>query len=412
MLFRDEKSNKFDLHPIVRKYCYEQLKNKESIHLVLADYFAYIPASERIESVEDLAPVIELYHHTVRAGRYYEALVLFYDRVKRPLYFKFGAYQTIIELLSALFYDSIYKHSRLKSESNQAWTLNELANAYLQSGNSQSAVNVIQMVIKLDDKLKSKGNAAISLINLANLQMLIGKLDSAETNLRRSIDIPYGIKDKISEEGAIVAGHTELGRVLAYKGEFENSKNELDLALKSLKILKEFSPRYLNYAYRSLYFHLQYNAEEAFKSAKKAREMADVEHFERDIIRAEYLLGAAHLMKGNLADAENHLIEALTRDRKINHVEFEPDILLELAKLRFTQNHKEEALKFAEEALLIADRCEYRLKQADIHNFLAEFYMDVGGLKQAKKHGEIAKERAECGYKPALEKAEKFLNEI
>jgi tetratricopeptide (TPR) repeat protein len=117
-------------------------------------------------------------------------------------------------------------------------------------------------------------------------------------------------------------------------------------------------------------------------------------------------------MKGNLAEAEKHLTEALTRDRKINLVELEPDILLEFAKLRFKTNHTKEALKFADEALLIADRCEYRLKQADIHNFLAEFYLDAGDLKQAKKHCEIAKERAECGYKLALEKAEKLLNEI
>jgi tetratricopeptide (TPR) repeat protein len=131
-----------------------------------------------------------------------------------------------------------------------------------------------------------------------------------------------------------------------------------------------------------------------------------------DIIQAEYLLGAAYLLKENLLESEKHLIEALTRDRKINLVELEPDILLEFAKLRFKQNHKEEALKFAEEALQIADRCEYRLKQADIHNFLAEFYFDADDLERAREHGEIAKERAECGYKPALEKAEKMLNKI
>jgi tetratricopeptide (TPR) repeat protein len=131
-----------------------------------------------------------------------------------------------------------------------------------------------------------------------------------------------------------------------------------------------------------------------------------------DIIQAESLLGAAHLMKGNFVESDKHLTEALTRDRKINLVELEPDVLLEFAKLGFKQNHKKEALKFAEEALQIADRCEYRLKQADIHNFLAEFYLDADDLERAREHGEIAKERAECGYKPALEKADKLLNEI
>ncbi len=86
MLFRDGKSNKFDLHPIVRKYCYDRLKNKEGIHLVLGDYFKYIPEPEKIESVDDLAPVIELYHHTVRAGRYDEAARLYYNRLQQILY--------------------------------------------------------------------------------------------------------------------------------------------------------------------------------------------------------------------------------------------------------------------------------------------------------------------------------------
>jgi len=52
MLFRYEKSSKFDLHPIVRKYCYDRLKNKESIHLVLTDYFNYLPMPEKVESMD------------------------------------------------------------------------------------------------------------------------------------------------------------------------------------------------------------------------------------------------------------------------------------------------------------------------------------------------------------------------
>ena len=166
------------------------------------------------------------------------------------------------------------------------------------------------------------------------------------------------------------------------------------------------------WAYRSIRSLLTSRADEALENTIKARELADDHKGERDIIRAEYLLGAAYLMKGNLPEAEKHLTEALRRDRKINLVELEPDTLLEFAKLRFKENHKEEALKFADEALLIVDRCEYRLKQADIHNFLAEFYLDACDLENAREHVEIAKERAECGYKPALEKAEKMLNEI
>ena len=143
-------------------------------------------------------------------------------------------------------------------------------------------------------------------------------------------------------------------------------------------------------------------------TAKNARELADIKKVERDIIRAEWLLGAAYLAKGDLNEAEKHLNEALVRDRRINMVDLEPDILLELAKLRFKRGHKEEALKLANGALGIADRCEYRLNQVDIHNFLAEFYLDSKDFSEAKEHIRIAKERAECGYKPAIEKAKQL----
>jgi tetratricopeptide (TPR) repeat protein len=412
MLFRDEKSNKFDLHPIVRKYCYDRLKDKEGIHLVLGDYFRYIPAPKKIESVDDLAPVIELYHHTVRAGKYDEAYVLYHDRLNSPLFFEFGAYQTIIELLRALFPDGEDKLPRVKKEGDQTWTLGALANAHSLSGHSRQAVLLYEIAIAIANIIEVEEVAnegiAIGLLNIADDQIRIGELDAAESNLKRSLDICREITDEHDE----AIGHQELGVLYTYLGKFKESEKELGKASESFIKLGQAQSLGVVYIYHAIRSFLRSNAEDAFVFAKMSRELADFYMYERDIISAEYLLGAAHLMKGNFVEAEKHLTKALTCDRKINLVAFEPDILLEFAKLRFKQNHKEEALKFAEEALQIADRCEYRLKQADIHNFLAEFYLAAGDLEKAKEHGEIAKERAECGYKPALEKAEKLLDDI
>ena len=410
LLFREEKSVKFDMHPIMRRYCYEErLTGKEKVHSRLMDYFATIPESEKIESVDDLTPVIELYHHTVRAGEYDKAMDLFYNRLHDDLYYKFGAYQTIIELLRVLFPDGKDNLPRLKNELAQAWTLNALANSYAYSGRSREAISLFEMsngIYKKQDA--NKRHLAICLGNLADNQMRIGELNVAEANFRRMIEISREIKEDFEE----VVGHRKLGQLLAYQGEFGESEKEIEAAIKIAQKLGEQQNDGLSHSYLSIRSLLMSNAEEALNYARKSRELAGVGHYESHIIRAEWLLGAAYLMKANLPEAEKHLTEALKRDRKINLVVFEPDILLEFAKLWLEQNHKEEALEFAEEALLIADRCKYRLKQADIHNVLAEFYLAAGNLKQAKKHGEIAKERAECGYKPALEKAEKLLNSI
>ena len=81
------------------------------------------------------------------------------------------------------------------------------------------------------------------------------------------------------------------------------------------------------------------------------------------------------------------------------------------------QDLGEQAKSLTREALEIADRCEYRLKQADIHNFLAEMALPEGDKETAREQAEIAKERAWCDgppycYRKALDQAEQMLAKL
>jgi tetratricopeptide (TPR) repeat protein len=409
LLLRDVESNKYDLHPIVRRYCYEErLLDKKGVHSKLRDYFEKVPKPEKVESLDDLAPVIELYHHTVRSGRYDEAYELWRDRLWKDLYYRFGAYQLQIALLTALFPCLDGTLPSLKRETGQAKVFNELANSYSMSGQPKKAVATLEKAIELDKKSGGLNWKTVGLGSLAYFQISLGNLKSAESNSRRNIDLCQEIQDGSHE----ALGHQELGRLLAYQGEFEESERELAKSTKYWEKTNHKQGLCLDESYRALRALFIPDADEALKSAKKARELADVEKVERDIILAEWLLGASYLAKGDLKEAEKHLDEALKRDRRINLVELEPDILLELAKLLFKQGHKEEALKLAKETLGIADRCEYRLQQADIHNFLAEFYIKSEDYSKAKEHVKIAIERAECGYVPAMKKAEELSQKL
>ena len=98
-------------------------------------------------------------------------------------------------------------------------------------------------------------------------------------------------------------------------------------------------------------------------------------------------------------------------------VDYEPDILLTWAKWHQLQGNAAQARADAEEALTIAERCEYRLAQADIHNVLARLALDAGDRAPARRHAETAWERAWCDgtphcYKPALDEAARLLAEI
>jgi hypothetical protein len=81
-------------------------------------------------------------------------------------------------------------------------------------------------------------------------------------------------------------------------------------------------------------------------------------------------------------------------------VDFEADILLAWARSHRAARKPPQACQQAEEALTIAERCGYRLVQADAHNTLAQLALDDGDRAAAQRHAEIARERVWCDGPP------------
>jgi tetratricopeptide (TPR) repeat protein len=422
LLQRDTARNRYDLHPLVRRYAYERLTDKTAVHSLLRDYFAAMPVPDvnNVLSLEDLAPVIELFYHTVNAGLSHDAVRLYDARLSEPLYFRLGAYQTEIELLSAFFPNGEDQPSSLDDGKELSLVMNALATSYGVTGQPRRATSIHKRIIALNEQA---GNVARSISELGNLgseQIILGELEASEKNLKRAITLSRNVTNRFSE--AIT--HQEFGLLLSYRGEFDEAEKELatGIELHSDTLGGQWW-RGTSWMYRAQSALLRRDASQAIKSAREARRLKDIEfpgvgRVERDIIVTEWLLGAALLMEGeDLSVAATHLDEALMRCRRINLVESEPDILLSLARWQRAHGNAKEALTNAEQALAIADRCEFRLKQAEIHNFLARLAFEAGDRAAARQHAETAHERAWCDapphcYKPALDEAEKTLKKL
>ncbi|MCB0192565.1 MAG: tetratricopeptide repeat protein [Anaerolineae bacterium] len=403
----------YDLHPIVRRYAYSRLTDPTATHTQLVIYFEAVPEPERVRSLDDLRPTIELYHHLVHAGRYDEAHELFRDRLTNPLYFQLGAYRQCIELLRALFPDGEDQPPRLSKEDDQGWTLAALANSYSLAGQPAAAIPLFEQQIAIREKQGDKKNLAIGLGNLANSHRELGNLRAAADNLRRRIALCREIEDRFNE----AIGHHELGRVLAYGGDWAVAKTELETALEQFTDEKVVQSQGLTWAYRALAALLQGQAAEALAAAQEAYNIATNRRNERDHIRAEWLIGWATLAQGQLDTAQTHLDEALRRCRAINMVDHEPSILLARARLAVAQANPAQAQTLAAEARLIAERAGYVLNLADIHNLLAQLALDGGDRAGAREHAEKAKRYAWCDgppyyYKVAYEEAERLLGEL
>ena len=432
LLHHDTKEGRFDLHPIVRRYAYDRLAapDRAAAHTRLRDYFAAVPKPDKVTRLEDLAAVIELYHHTVRAGQFDEAFTLFRDRLRSPLYYQLGAYQLIIDLLRALFPDGEDRPPRLKDQDAQGWTLNALANAYSRSGQPRRAVQLFEQAIGIAEKQGEEGrrNLAIGLGNMADNQMAIGALRAAETNLRRSIALCREIKDEFRE----AVGHQELGRLLAYRGAYAESETELAKALKTFEKQEDAQGQCVVWAYRALRQLLRLrsgpksatrNPQSVVAPARRALELADETArtrypVERDYVRAHWLLGAAHRVAGQFDEAEHHLHDALERCRRIGAVEVEADILIDLARLRAATGAPDEAQRLAEEALVITERSGYVLQGADAHLELAKLALARGDKSAARHHATEARRLATCDgppdytYKAAYDEAGALLKQL
>jgi len=432
-------SQRYDMHPIVRHYAYDHFtdkKRRKEAHVGLAKYFNdNMPATNtKVKTLENLAPVIELYHHMVGAGNLDEACDLFYDRLSNQLFYQFGAYQLQIELLRALFLNGEDKPPRLKEEDDQAWTLGALGSAYAMSGQPKFSVTLRELDIAILEKMGNKKKVPTPLGNVAGQQLVIGALSAAERNLRRQIDLCREIANEHSE----AIGHRELGRVLFYRGEWDDSKQELETAEKLFEKEKNVQSLSVTWSYRALRFLLMTREEAIFdtrksnieyrrlaiESAQRALEMADEDArtdapTPRDYVRAYWLLGSAYLMNSELTLAEENLSKALNLCRQINLVDAEADILLDLARLRCAQGDFKDAQEKASEALMITERSGYVLQGADVNLFLAQYALEQEKDKvKAKEYAESALKLAHCDdgppyyYKVAYEEAERMLERL
>jgi tetratricopeptide (TPR) repeat protein len=429
LLVFDIQTKYFDMHPIIRSFAYRQLSEKEKLatHEMLIDYFRaeadQIAATQKLESIHALSPVIELYYHLLNGDRFDEAEDVFYDLLYQPIFYQFNDYSLFIELLRALFADGENNPPRLRNKAYQSWAMNYLASAYCHLGQLNRAEPIIQNAIDLSRITQNWKDLAVRLHTSGHLiHFPKGNLRKAETLLQDGIKLSSQEGDLLNE----ALGHRHLARQLVHRGLLEQAECELEL---SNEIIRKVAPKEYQtgmLASRATLNLFKNQPDAALEMAEKAYRNAGPKLSTRGVIRSLGLIGASYLARGELDKAETNLTTALEGSRIINRIELEVDILINLAKLRRLQAHKNkeaheqlrcESFDTANDGLLIANRCGFRLKQADLHNLLSQWYLDIGEVSKARKNAENAQNLALCDgppyfYKRAYIEAKRLLREI
>jgi tetratricopeptide (TPR) repeat protein len=437
LLQRDGETGAFHLHPLVRQSVDRQMSaaQRQAVHLRIYEYLANFRVAARRRSIEDLRTLIELCHHAAQSRQYEKAYSVLHDHLFAPVHYRFGEYMLNVELLSALFpgeesvvprlprepgrtawvrrmhLGTLYPR-RLGRESPQAWVQTALALSLRASGQPRRALQLIEASRAIHTGIGDVEGLLVDLVNLSDLQWTVGGLRAAEESLREQIQRSRDAGQPLYE----TVGHQDLGLRLAFMGRWRAADDQFRQALdlsgrdrhRDAIIWAHRARKELMRARMTRLLPVSPAADleagrvlqDALDAAREAKRLLGHRLRERHFVRACWLLGAAYRARGDLAQAEPYLQRSLRQCRSINLLEFEAEILLELARTRQEQGRGDEARDLAGEGLLIAQRGPYVLTEADVQLFLAAIACDAGDLGAARGGAERARELARCDGPP------------
>lgn len=441
-LTRSVERKEFGIHPVVKQYCYERLAKKMETHAHFAEKLGRLvdPAVvDEIPSVEELLPLLEFYWHTAKSGQYDAAWSILRTCIEH-LFYRFGAYQTCIELLAPLFPDSEENPPRLTYGLDRAGVLNLLACCYSALGQPKRAVILSETalgalgthweeetlvselylgrVISGDEDVPFYYELLVTLLtNIGDQRMLVGDLRQAYRDLWVANEICW---DDHRRHLQVIPAQS-LQNLWALQIGSEKEPPELEPTIRRLQEDGNAVCESLAWACRAQI--AIWRGRGAIHSARKANRLALKADMDYPVVHSLYLLGAAYRAAGRIPEAEEQLVKALIRCRRVKLLELEAPILLERARLLHFRGESEMAMAAADESLGIADRCGYRLQRADIHNVLSQFWLDrvasaatsrakEDALSRAREHVDMAMELADCGYVPALKEADRLLRKV
>jgi tetratricopeptide (TPR) repeat protein len=415
----DRRSNRYDLHPLVRSTVWRMLtdETRREVQTRLLAHLrdlvplrhdqpttaSYEPLKVHPEAIghpvadrwDDLVLPIEMYYTLVSLRRYDDALSLYIQRLEQPIYFRLGAARRQIELLSPLL-PSADEAPRLTSASSQNHLIGALAQSYHLSGQSGHAVSLHTRYNRIQMEHGNSRNLAKGLCNLAEALRYTGRIYAAETALRKAVAILGGEEDPLEE----AAANYLLGRTLACRGMHDESLAALESARKTFthygKIISVGTTN-ASLAQRALWFG---DFEAAASFADIAWELAHDQSNARDFVRAARLQGAAALRLNDLGKANERLGFALAAARAIVFTLGEIPVLVDLADLRCQQGEISSAKDLLDDVLGLVETGPYPLFHADLCVVTSRLHEIEGDLAGARNAAGRAFRAAWCDGEP------------
>ncbi|MEQ8280362.1 MAG: DUF4062 domain-containing protein [Deltaproteobacteria bacterium] len=399
LLLKEPRRGVFDLHPVVRKYAYDRLLNKRSVHLDLSNYFQAYSTDVAIEKRGDLETVIELFHQLVASGDRHEALKLTRLRLHAPLVDRFHDIRTALEIFGALAPDEMprpappgpfnlwywfnQRYGPLLRSAGFADRAQRWIRSALVDGHSQAAIFDLQQTIT--EALEKAVDHAMSL-------RAVGRLSEAlhicSTNIGASnTGLAAPTEAVVLARISLVC---ESGLIFAYSGQLSKAEEFLEPEFAwpnesaAVAVVSARQSRY-----RSFLYTLKGNTRRAAVLARCGLDRLDalsqksVGAVEERIFALSQF--AVCVAKGEPASSEHfgsisiELNEAIRQARELALGEAELDALIAAAQISSRMELEAEAERYARMAVDWAERGGYRPRLSDSILILARLVGEENG---------------------------------
>lgn len=400
LFFIPAKSARYDLHPVVRQYAYDRLTNAPEIALKIRDYFSgNLVPDDHITCLNDLAPLIEVYHQTIRGGLYEQAASLYVERIYKLLFYRFGEVHLFQELVEALFEDVDEGRSRLKSNWSTLILALSLVAAYRSQGEIDRALRFAQAIRRLYPE-RSEAYARF-LAKVAEVLMTTGHLIETEQVLKDSSKL----LDRGWDEHAHGHVYDLLADVMISMGHMREASAYLRKAKWSWVMSGDWNPDHEgpHISSRIDVLRKRLTPEQRVAVARRSLELSSAASSPAHIVSAELkLVKCLRELNTNDAidEAERMVFNARDRWTKTDFIEIEPSLLLEMARIDLVRGRTSDAVALGLQARAAAEKVEERYMLATSSLFLSEVLQSEGKLADSTHHAQVAYERAWCDGPP------------
>ncbi|AKB43704.1 tetratricopeptide repeat protein [Methanosarcina vacuolata] len=382
----DHKEN-YWLHPLVQEFLYQDLINKNEVHLIAYNYYKSLKLPENPTKKEELQPAIEAHYHACMAGKYDLAASLIWEYNLVDLLDLWGNQRTLIEIYEKLLpKDHFVDEPILKDKKVHENILGNLALAYRYLGELKKAIEYSEQALKISRETNDRHNEGAWLGYMGLAYMDLGEPRKAIEYYKDALEISRKMGDKRRESGHL----EDLG--LAYS-HLSEPKKAIEYSEQALKISRKMNDkRREGNCLGNLgveYSHLG-ETRKAIEYNKQALKIAREIGYRRGEGNHLRDLGLKYSHLGETKKAVEYSEQALKIAKKIGNRRGEGNCLGNLGSIYNDLGESRKAIKYCQQAMIISKEMGYRRVEGNHLGNLGLAYMDLGEPRKAIEYYEQA----------------------